>query len=162
LVAPIIAYIVTKRICLGLQRKDAHLLEYGIETGIIEQRPNGEFHEITRPVTDEDDLAVLHSRPDYPPLPGRDPSAEGVPAPGMRGAIGKVRERLYDVVTESVPLPTGPAHGNGHGNGHAIEGNGHSAGSNGHSVEGDGPAPAAVPAGSEQADASAEGDDTDA
>ena len=33
-------------------------------------------------------------------------SAEGVPAPGMRGAVGKVRERLYNVLTESVPLPT--------------------------------------------------------
>jgi ubiquinol-cytochrome c reductase cytochrome b subunit len=154
LVAPIIAYIVTKRICLGLQRKDAHLLEHGIETGIIEQRPNGEFHEITEPVTDEDDLARLYSRPHYPPLPG--PGSDDVPAPGMRGAIGKVRERLYNVVTESVPLPTETAHGNGHGNGHAIEGNGHGTGhsveGNGHVGVGDGHAPAAVPAGSEQAD----------
>jgi ubiquinol-cytochrome c reductase cytochrome b subunit len=145
LVLPIIAYIITKRICLGLQRKDSHLLEHGIETGIIEQRPNGEFHEITRPVTDEDDLARLRSRPQYPPLPSRDAADQGVPAPGMRGAIGKVRERLYDVVTESVPLPDGPAHGDGHGNGHAIEGNGHA-------VEGDGHTPAAVPAGSDQAE----------
>jgi ubiquinol-cytochrome c reductase cytochrome b subunit len=155
-VGPIVAYIITKRICLGLQRKDAHLLEHGIETGIIEQRPNGEFIEITEPVTDEDDLAVLRSRPDYPPLPASGESADGVPAPGMRGAIGKVRERLYNVVTESVPLPTGPAHGNGH----AIEGNGHSGG-NGHS-EGNGHAPAAVPAGSEQADAGADGGGTEA
>ena len=42
---PIIAYWVTKRICLGLQRKDAHLLEHGVETGIIRQLPSGEYVE---------------------------------------------------------------------------------------------------------------------
>ncbi len=40
---PVLAYIITKRICLGLQRKDLHLLEHGIETGIIMQQPSGEF-----------------------------------------------------------------------------------------------------------------------
>ncbi len=59
-----------------------------------------------------------------------------MPAPGMRGAVGRVRERMYNVLTESVPLTDG--HTNGHGNGHAIEGG------DGH---GNGHAPAAVPAG---------------
>jgi len=31
--------LLTKRICLGLQRKDAHLLEHGVETGIISSWP---------------------------------------------------------------------------------------------------------------------------
>ena len=47
----------------------------------------------------------------------------------MRGALGKMRERLYQAVTESIPLPE--PHADGHGNGHAIEGNGH----NGHGQE---------------------------
>jgi ubiquinol-cytochrome c reductase cytochrome b subunit len=118
LVVPVLAYIITKRICLGLQRKDVHLLEHGVETGIIRQLPSGEYIEETRPVDDEA-RAVLESRPDYLPLPTRD-DGEDVPAPGMRGAIGKVRARLYNVVTESVPLPEG----NGHA---AVEGNGHGA-----------------------------------
>jgi ubiquinol-cytochrome c reductase cytochrome b subunit len=125
-VAPVLAYIITKRICLGLQRKDAHLLEHGVETGIIRQLPGGEFIEETRPV-DEEALAVLASRIEAPPLPALVTAETEVPAPGMRGRLGKVRERLYNVVTESVPLP-GPhanGHGNGHGNGHAIEGDGH-------------------------------------
>jgi ubiquinol-cytochrome c reductase cytochrome b subunit len=140
-VGPVLAYLITKRICLGLQIKDAHLIEHGVETGVIRQLPSGEFIEETRPV-DEEELAVLASRPDYPALPTAD-DEEDVPAPGMRGAIGKVRERLYNVVTESVPLPEG------HANGHAVEGNGHG---NGHAVEGNGhgePAPAAVPSGGE-------------
>ena len=48
----------------------------------------------------------------------------------MRGAVGRVRERLYNIVTESVPLPAANGHhaveGNGHGQ-HAVEGNGHAA-----------------------------------
>jgi ubiquinol-cytochrome c reductase cytochrome b subunit len=121
-VAPVLAYIITKRICLGLQRKDAHLLEHGVETGIIRQLPGGEFIEETRPV-DEEALARLTSRTELPPLPALVAAATEVPPPGMRGALGKVRERLYNVVTESVPLPE--PHANGHGNGHAVEGNGH-------------------------------------
>ena len=104
-VLPAIAYFATKRICLGLQRKDVHLLEHGVETGIIRQLPNGEFIEETAPV-DEEARAVLESRPDYPPLPDQD-GASDVPAPGMRGALGKVRTRLYDIATESIPLPAG-------------------------------------------------------
>jgi len=121
-VGPAIAYIVTKRICLGLQRKDNHLLEHGVETGIIRQMPGGEFIEETRPV-DEEALAVLTARHNFPPaLPPGDTAAGEVPPTGMRGTVGKVRQRLYRVVTESLPLPGPNGHGNGHGNGHAIEG----------------------------------------
>jgi ubiquinol-cytochrome c reductase cytochrome b subunit len=124
-VLPVIAYIITKRICLGLQRKDVHLLQHGVETGIIRQLPGGEFIEETRPV-DEETLAVLTTRSHVPALPPVEPTDADVPPPGMRGTIGKVRERLYNTVTESVPLPsTHNGHGNGHGNGHAVEANGH-------------------------------------
>jgi len=118
-VLPVVAYILTKRICLGLQRKDLHLLEHGVETGIIRQLPSGEFIEETRPV-DEEARAVLESRPVPLSLP---PAEQDVPAPGMRGGVGQLRERLNEVVNESVPLTESDGyggHGNGHGNGHAI------------------------------------------
>jgi ubiquinol-cytochrome c reductase cytochrome b subunit len=121
-VGPAIAYIITKRICLGLQRKDVHLLEHGVETGIIMQLPGGEFIEETRPV-DEESLAVLTSRPEHPALPAGAADTD-VPATRMRGTLGRVRERMYKVITESVPMPDGHGHGNGHGNGHAVEGDG--------------------------------------
>jgi ubiquinol-cytochrome c reductase cytochrome b subunit len=127
-VGPVIAYIITKRICLGLQRKDNLLIEHGVETGIIRQLPGGEFIEETRPV-DEESLAVLLSRHEYPPLPPGETAETEVPPPGMRGGLGRVRERLYKVVTENAPLPGASGHGigdgNGHGNGQAVEGNGH-------------------------------------
>ncbi len=58
ILGPIAVYIVTKRVCLGLQRKDRELLEHGVETGIIRQLPTGEFIEVTRPA-DEDARAVI-------------------------------------------------------------------------------------------------------
>ncbi len=127
-VGPVIAYIITKRICLGLQRKDNHLVEHGVETGIVRQLPGGEFIEETRPV-DEESLAVLLSRSDYPALAAAQTAETDVPSKGMRGGLGRVRERLYKVVTETAPAPEANGHaighGNGRGNGHAVEGNGH-------------------------------------
>ena len=124
-VGPAIAYWITKRVCLGLQRKDNHLIEHGVETGVIRQLPGGEFIEETRPVDDEK-LAVLTSRVEHPPLPSAETGETDVPPPAMRGGLGKVRERLYNIVTESAPIPSSHnGHGDGHENGHAIEGNGH-------------------------------------
>ena len=53
-VAPAVGYVVTKRICLGLQRKDANMLVHGVEIGIIRQLPDGGFVEEERPVTEEE------------------------------------------------------------------------------------------------------------
>ncbi|WP_183176735.1 cytochrome bc complex cytochrome b subunit [Amycolatopsis bartoniae] len=50
LVVPPLAYFLTYRICLGLQRADREVLEHGIETGIIKRLPHGEFIEIHQPL----------------------------------------------------------------------------------------------------------------
>jgi len=122
-VGPWIAYVITKRICLGLQRKDNHLIEHGVETGIIRQLPGGEFIEETRPVSEEE-LAVLLARSDFPALPAAESAESDVPPAKMRGGLGRVRERLYKVVTEAAPAPQPNGHAIGHGNGHAGEGDG--------------------------------------
>ena len=54
LVVPPIAYYVTYRICIGLQRSDRAVLEHGIETGIIRRLPHGEFIEIHQPLAGVD------------------------------------------------------------------------------------------------------------
>jgi ubiquinol-cytochrome c reductase cytochrome b subunit len=135
-IAPVVAYWVTKRICLGLQRKDLHLLGHGVETGIIRQLPSGEYVEETRPLTEEE-RAVVASRPPRPSLPAGATVAarEAVPPPGLRGgAVAKVREQAYKVLTESVPEDGhgdgygagGNGHGDGHGDGHGeADGDGH-------------------------------------
>ncbi|MTD58262.1 cytochrome bc1 complex cytochrome b subunit [Amycolatopsis pithecellobii] len=55
LVLPPLAYFLTYRICLGLQRADREVLEHGIETGIIKRLPHGEFIEIHQPLGGVDD-----------------------------------------------------------------------------------------------------------
>jgi len=50
LIVPPIAYWVTYRWCLGLQRADRAVLEHGIETGIVRRLPHGEFIEIHQPL----------------------------------------------------------------------------------------------------------------
>ncbi|ALA67671.1 cytochrome b [Corynebacterium lactis] len=50
IVLPPIAYFITYRICLGLQRSDRAVLEHGIETGVINQLPNGSFIEVHQPL----------------------------------------------------------------------------------------------------------------
>jgi hypothetical protein len=47
---PPIAFKLTKRICLGLQRHDESLLHHGIETGTIVRRPSGEYLEVEEPL----------------------------------------------------------------------------------------------------------------
>lgn len=49
IVGPIVGYIVTKRVCLALQRKDREIALHGHETGVIEYSPEGailERHEL--------------------------------------------------------------------------------------------------------------------
>ncbi|HEV8558919.1 MAG TPA: cytochrome bc complex cytochrome b subunit, partial [Actinophytocola sp.] len=50
LILPPIAYYLTYRLCLGLQRSDRAVLEHGVETGIIKRLPHGEFIEIHQPL----------------------------------------------------------------------------------------------------------------
>ena len=112
IVGPIIAYFVAKRICLGLQRKDRELLVHGVETGIIVMQPQGEFVEVTRPVSEEV-RCVLTSRKELPELA----SAQGRTrmACRRRGRMGSwagSADRLHHVFAEDIPLADGD--GNGH------------------------------------------------
>jgi ubiquinol-cytochrome c reductase cytochrome b subunit len=50
IILPPIAYVVTYRICLGLQMHDREVLEHGIETGVIRRLPSGEFIEVHQPL----------------------------------------------------------------------------------------------------------------
>jgi len=50
LIVPPLAYWVTYRVCIGLQRGDRAVLEHGVETGIIKRLPHGEFIEVHQPL----------------------------------------------------------------------------------------------------------------
>jgi len=126
-VGPALAYVITKRVCLGLQRKDREELLHGYESGIIRQLPNGEFIEVHQPVNEEK-LAVLEAKKVPALLPG--PGSEddnGVPPPSSRGVLGKARAVANRAFAETIPVEA-DGHGNGHqGNGHAVTGEEHEA-----------------------------------
>jgi ubiquinol-cytochrome c reductase cytochrome b subunit len=116
-VGPAVAFIVTRRICLGLQRKDKELLEHGLETGIIRQLPDGEFIEIHRPMNEEE-RAVLEAKKVPALMPARGSEDEnGVPAPHSSGVMGRARTIANRAFAETVVVEA-DGHGNGHGNGH--------------------------------------------
>ncbi len=54
LIVPPIAYWVTYRLCLGLQKADRAVLEHGLETGIVRRLPHGEFIEVHQPLAGVD------------------------------------------------------------------------------------------------------------
>ncbi|WP_171170643.1 cytochrome bc complex cytochrome b subunit [Streptomyces sp. I05A-00742] len=52
-VIPVLTFIVTRRICMGLQRRDREKVLHGRESGIIKRLPHGEFVEVHEPLTQE-------------------------------------------------------------------------------------------------------------
>ncbi|NGO10517.1 cytochrome bc complex cytochrome b subunit [Streptomyces sp. HC44] len=80
---PVVAFIVTKRICLGLQRRDKDKVLHGRESGIIKRLPHGEFIEVHEPLSQEQ-LHVLTSHEQYEP-------AEIGPAVDENGVERKVK-----------------------------------------------------------------------
>ncbi|MEU7065780.1 cytochrome bc complex cytochrome b subunit [Streptomyces sp. NPDC046161] len=66
-VVPVLAFIATKRICLGLQRRDHDKVLHGRETGIIKRLPHGEFVEIHEPLP-QAKLHTLTSHEQYKPI----------------------------------------------------------------------------------------------
>ncbi|NHD15528.1 MULTISPECIES: cytochrome b [Actinopolyspora] len=77
LLGPPIAYYVAYRICVGLQRADRHVLEHGVETGIVRRLPHGEVIEVHQPLGPTDE----HGHP--VPL-----SYQGAPVPKKMNKLG--------------------------------------------------------------------------
>jgi len=109
---PAVAFIITRRICIGLQRKDKELLEHGLETGIIRQLPDGGFIEEHRPLTRQE-RAPLEAKkaPALTPAPGsRD--GNGVPAPRTSGLTDRTRAIANRAFAETITLqPDGRGNG---------------------------------------------------
>ncbi len=76
LILPPIAYTLTYRICLGLQRHDREVLEHGVETGLITVLPNGAFIEVHQPLGSVDE----HGRGQL--------TYAGTPVPKRMGQLG--------------------------------------------------------------------------
>ncbi|WP_435214896.1 cytochrome bc1 complex cytochrome b subunit [Streptomyces sp. bgisy034] len=94
-VAPVLTYVVTKRICLGLQRRDRDMVLHGRETGTVKRLPHGEYIEVHEPLT-QGRLHTLTQHEQHPPYEiGPTVDANGVrrrvtPAQRVRATLARV------------------------------------------------------------------------
>jgi ubiquinol-cytochrome c reductase cytochrome b subunit len=85
---PIIAFIVARRICFALQKKDREIALHGYESGRIVRLPGGEYVEVHEPLNDYERWRLVAYN-DYKPLMIR---------PDKRGRISVV-QRVRGVVS---------------------------------------------------------------
>jgi ubiquinol-cytochrome c reductase cytochrome b subunit len=72
-VLPPLAFVITRRICIGLQRRDMERVEHGRETGVIRMTTEGEFYEEHAPVSVEEAYSltaqprpkIIEAEPEY-------------------------------------------------------------------------------------------------
>ncbi|MFE0450120.1 cytochrome bc complex cytochrome b subunit [Streptomyces sp. NPDC058914] len=104
-VVPVLAFIVTERLALGLQRRDRDKVLHGRESGVIKRLPHGEYVEIHEPL-DQAHLHALTAHEQYRPLkaaPARDTDG-AMPSRTQRLRVGLSRV-LYGPGTQ-IPKPT--------------------------------------------------------
>ena len=133
-----IAFLLTKRICIGLQRSDHERLLHGAETGVIERDPSGLYAERHRPIS-EGEAYTLTQHQEHPALlPASD--TDGMSEREIKAEQRRRQaSRFFFIDTMRTPTraeleEAAHHHGDGHGNGHEL-GDGHE---NGHGQHGDG------------------------
>jgi ubiquinol-cytochrome c reductase cytochrome b subunit len=103
IVLPPIAFVVTKRLCLSLQRADRDLVLHGRETGRLVRMPNGEFIEVHEPISAEK-AWLLTSHEQLAPLELPEHDGAGVRRPGA--LKNKLRNRISRAAAVAVPKAT--------------------------------------------------------
>ncbi|GMA89079.1 cytochrome bc1 complex cytochrome b subunit [Angustibacter aerolatus] len=105
-VVPPLVFVVTKRICLGLQRRDRDLVLHGRESGRIVRLPHGEFIEVHDPLTPEQAWPLVQ-HDSHRPLPApQTVDANGVRSPG--GRLQAIRARMSSFWFEDRVEPVTP------------------------------------------------------
>jgi ubiquinol-cytochrome c reductase cytochrome b subunit len=105
---PVLVFVVTKRICLGLQRRDREKVLHGRETGIIKRLPHGEFIEIHEPLPQAALYTLTAHEQPQPLETGPEVDENGVERKTSR--IAKLRARLsraYYGQDTQIPKPSG-------------------------------------------------------
>jgi ubiquinol-cytochrome c reductase cytochrome b subunit len=90
-VFPVLAFIITRRICIGLQRADQNRILHGYETGVIERSPDGSYSErhAPLPVLEQYRLTAHDRLPELEAPAETD--ANGVAVP--HGRVAKLRAK---------------------------------------------------------------------
>ncbi|MBE7323298.1 ubiquinol-cytochrome c reductase cytochrome b subunit [Nocardioides sp. Y6] len=121
-VGPVIAFIITRRWCISLQRHDNERLLHGYETGVVSRSPEGGYSELHLPWSEEKQFTLTSRDRDEVYALESDVDANGVPAPGTRA--NRLRAKLSKWwYGPAVQKPTAEdfAHAHHHGD-HEVEG----------------------------------------
>ncbi|MEU2283509.1 ubiquinol-cytochrome c reductase cytochrome b subunit [Streptomyces sp. NPDC013178] len=87
LVLPLLAFMVTRRICLALQESDAERLAEGEETGQVRQTIAGGYEEAHAPIDEETRYVLGARKPAMLPVPAGD-EGDGSRAGRLRAVLG--------------------------------------------------------------------------
>ena len=112
ILGPFIAYFITKRVCLALQKKDREIVLHGYESGRIVRLPGGEYIEVHQPV-DEYERWKLVSYADYKPLE-LTPNRQGKISPVQRVRAGLSRWFFEDRIAPVGSKELEQTHGDHH------------------------------------------------
>jgi ubiquinol-cytochrome c reductase cytochrome b subunit len=103
IVLPPLAFVITKRICLSLQRADRELVLHGKETGRLVMLPHGEFIEVHEELSAEKKFTLTqHEQPKAIALVKED--AGGVLNP--KGIRARLQARFSAANAENIAKPT--------------------------------------------------------
>ena len=104
-ILPPLMFVLTRRICLGLQRRDNAKLLHGYEAGRILRLPHGEFIEVHEPLSVKE-LAVITSKSDISPLPvPQKTDIDGVKNKNYKSESRRAKLSHF-FYGENIPLPT--------------------------------------------------------
>ena len=118
---PVIGFMITKRLCLALQRRDRELVLHGHETGRVVRFASGEYIEVHQPLTDQERWILVGHEATRPIEIGPAENARGVANPNHKKNVRrrKVSEFFFaDRVEPVTPAELAAAHDAHHGGGH--------------------------------------------
>ncbi|WP_405545850.1 cytochrome bc complex cytochrome b subunit [Streptomyces phaeochromogenes] len=106
-VVPVIAFVITRRVCMGLQRSDRDKVLHGRESGVIRRLPHGEFVEVHEPLTPAQRFTLTQHEQDVPYDVGPLVDANGVerkvkPSQRLRSRLARA---MYGQNAQ-IPKPT--------------------------------------------------------
>jgi ubiquinol-cytochrome c reductase cytochrome b subunit len=105
-IAPVIAFIVTRRVCISLQRHDNETLLHGYETGVIMRTPEGSYYEKHLPISEVEAYTMtVRDRSAGQLTAPAEADTNGVPAP--KGRLSGFREKVRTLYyADDIDKPT--------------------------------------------------------
>ncbi|HET9871690.1 MAG TPA: ubiquinol-cytochrome c reductase cytochrome b subunit [Propionibacteriaceae bacterium] len=148
-VAPVLAFLITKRICVGLQRADADRLLHGAESGVIVRDPSGSYSEKHVPISADEAFTLTQHIEHVPLTDGSEHEYADLPAKSVRNeklrrratrfffqdSLRKPSRAELEEAAHHQALVAAGHDGHGHDGHGPTDGNGHTVG-NGHADAG--------------------------